>query len=405
MENRPLHFLCITSYFKGEAFLRSCKEQGNKVYLITSKKLQHEAWPWDHIDDVYYMEEDENNHWNMEHLINGIAYKMRDIKFDRFVSLDDFDVEKAAHLRENFRIPGMGETTARYFRDKLAMRMKAHEAGIPVPEFTALFHNQDIHEYTQRVSPPWMLKPRLAASAAGIKKIHSVEELWHQLDKLGDERPKYLLEKFAPGDVYHVDALNVNGKVVFSRVSQYINPPFDVAHGGGIFRSVTTEFGSKDDKELTKLNKAVMKAFGMNYSASHTEFIKGHEDGKYYFLETSSRVGGANLADMVEASSGINLWAEWAKIETALAKGETYELPEVEKNYAGIVVSLSRYEKPGTHSFTDPEICWRMNKDWHIGLIVKSDNQKRVIELLDNYARRIAKNFHASAPAPDKPTN
>ena len=124
----------------------------------------------------------------------------------------------------------------------------------------------------------------------------------------------------------------------------------------------------------------------MNYSASHSEFIKGHEDGKYYFLETSSRVGGANLAEMVEASSGINLWREWAKIETAAAKKETYKLPKVEKNYGGIVVSLSRYEKPGTHSFTDPEIWWRMKKDWHIGMIVKSDNQKRIVELLENYA-------------------
>ena len=69
------------------------------------------------------MEEDsKTGHWDMNHVINGLAYKMQSIPFDRFVALDDFDVEKAAHLREHFRIPGMGETTARYFRDKLAMR-------------------------------------------------------------------------------------------------------------------------------------------------------------------------------------------------------------------------------------------------------------------------------------------
>jgi nitrous oxide reductase accessory protein NosL len=52
--------------------------------------------------------------------------------------LDDFDVEKAATLREHLRIGGMGETTARYFRDKLAMRMKAREAGINVPDFVGI---------------------------------------------------------------------------------------------------------------------------------------------------------------------------------------------------------------------------------------------------------------------------
>ena len=100
----------------------------------------------------------------------------------------------------------------------------------------------------------------------------------------------FLLEKFTPGDVFHVDALSFNGKVVFSKVSQYLNTPFEVAHGGGIFRSVTLAVNSWEDQKLKQLNETIMKAFGMVFSASHTEFIKGH-DGKYYFLETSSRVG------------------------------------------------------------------------------------------------------------------
>ena len=80
-----------------------------------------------------------------------------------------------------------------------------------------------------------------------------------------------------------------------------------------------------------------MKGFGMQYSASHSEFIKGHATGEYYFLETASRVGGANLAEMVEIATGINLWAEWARIEIAVKTGNTYKLPKVEKLHAGIV--------------------------------------------------------------------
>ncbi len=66
---------------------------------------------------------------------------MRTRKIDRVVALDDFDVEKAAILREHFRIPGMGQTTARYFRDKLAMRVQARDAGIKVPAFIGLFND------------------------------------------------------------------------------------------------------------------------------------------------------------------------------------------------------------------------------------------------------------------------
>jgi hypothetical protein len=397
MAKRTLNFLCISTYFKGVDFLKSCKAEGNNVYLMTMKGLDHEAWPWDSIEDVYYIEA-----WNQEDITKGIAYKSRSIKFDRFVALDDFDVEKVALLREHFRMPGMGRTTSHYFRDKLAMRFMAQEKGVKVPEFTSLFNDDEVNFYADNVSPPWLIKPRMEASATGIVKIHSKHELWEVIHNLGDDRDDYLVEKFAPGHVFHVDGLNLDGKVIFSRASQYLDTPFEVAHGGGIFRSATTEMGTPLDKDLAKMNEAVMEAFGLQFGASHTEFIQSKETGELFFLETSSRVGGANLAEMVALATGVNLWGEWAKIESATLKKEAYKLPKIESKYAGIVVSLSRFENPDTSSFTDAEILWRMDKAWHIGLIVVSDSRERVLELLDNYTKRISNEFHASLPAPDK---
>lgn len=396
MAKRPLNFICVSTYFKGEDFIKQCKAEGNNVFLLTMKKLEHENWPWESIDDVFYIDK-----WNENEIIKGLAYKYRSLKFDRFVALDDFDVENVAAIREHFRMPGMGSTTSRYFRDKLAMRIKAKEEGVNVPEFTPLFNDTDINNYADNVSPPWLLKPRSEASAAGIKKIHSKEELWQVVHSLEDERDDFLIEKFAPGDVYHVDGLNVGGKVVFSRVSKYLDTPFEVAHGGGIFRSATCKIDSKIEKTLSKMNAEVMKAFGMQFGASHTEFIASKATGELFFLETSSRVGGANLAEMVAFASGVNLWSEWARIESDTLKNKKYILPKIQDKYAGIVVSLSRFEYPDTSSFTDKEIVWRMHKPWHIGIIVVSDSSERVLELLDKYTNRIANEFHASSPAPD----
>lgn len=402
MSNHPLNILCISRFFKGGDFMRSAKAEGNNVFLLTSKQLEHSEWPWESIDETFYMVEDEHGLWNHDHLIGGLAHKMRNTKFDVFAALDDFDVEHVAYLREYFRIPGMGETTARYFRDKLAMRIKAQTEGVPVPAFTALFHNADIHKFTQNVPAPWLVKPRMQASAAGIKKIHNENQLWEHLAYLGGERHEYLLEKFAPGAVFHVDSLTTEGKVVFSRVSQYLDTPFEVAHGGGIFRSITLESGCEDDVALRKLNEDVMRAFGMQYSASHTEFIKCTEDGKYYFLETASRVGGAHLAEMVEFASGINLWAEWARIECAACHGKKYTLPKTKDGHAGIIVSLCRYEYPDTSVFNDKEVVWRMNKKYHIGLIMQSKDRNKVKQLLETYVEKVRDEFHASAPAKEK---
>jgi biotin carboxylase len=405
--NRPLSILCVASFFKGEEFMRSLKESGCTVYLITSNQLKNAPWPHESIDETFYVNDinGEKGVWNMDEVIAGLAWVVRTRPIDRVVSLDDFDVEKGAAIREHFRIAGMGQTTCRYFRDKLAMRVKAAEAGIRVPAFSALFNDDVINHYLDTVAAPWLIKPRGEASATGIKKAHSKDEAWQILNNLGDRRHQFLIEQFRPGDVFHCDALNVDGKVVFNRNSRYLSTPMEVAHGGGVFRSMTIEFDSADDKELHKMNESVMQAFGMNYSASHTEFIKDRETGAFVFLETASRVGGANLAEMVEMSSGINLWREWARVEVAMARGEKYKLPKVRNDYAGIVVSLSRHQWPDTSGFNESEIVWRMNKEHHIGMIVQAKKSERVLDLLNGFTQRVIRDFHAAVPISDRPTN
>ncbi|MCB0668560.1 MAG: ATP-grasp domain-containing protein [Saprospiraceae bacterium] len=395
-------FLCITCYFKGAAFLKACKDAGNRVFLVTSENLQTEDWPWESIDETFYMKEDEKGYWNNNDLVNALAYLMRGNKIDRIIALDDFDVERVALIREEFRIPGMGQTTARHFRDKLAMRMKAREGGINVPAFSSLFNDREVQEFVTATPPPWVVKPRSEASATGIRKILSEKELWEHLHQIGDNRHHYLIEQFLPGDVYHVDALSYEGKNVFGRSSKYLNTPFEVAHAGGIFRTVTLEETAKEHKELQALNQELMRVFGMQHGASHSEYIRSYENDQFYFLETSSRVGGAHIAEMIEAASGLNLWKEWARIENCLLSGTPYKLPVPHHKLAAAIISLSRFEYPDDQSFNDPEIWWRMKKKHHIGFILQGTEPARLLDLLEDYGNRIANEFHAAIDAPER---
>lgn len=400
-----LSFLCIATFLKGHDFMKACKELGNTVYLLTDQKLAHESWPREAIDEFFFLPSPSNAPEDLEQMIVGLAHAMRSRKIDRVVALDDFDVEKGALIRETFRIDGMGQTTARYFRDKLAMRTRAFAAGIRVPAFSSLFHDETVTAFLQTTEAPWLIKPRSEASATGIRKVHSLEEAWSAIHLLGDKRHHYLIEEFKPGKVYHVDALSVDGKAVFTRVSQYLATPMEVAHGGGVFRTGTLPLGTPESAALQQINDQVLEAFGMRYSASHSEYIRGDHDGELYFLETASRVGGAHIAEMVEAASGVNLWREWAKLEVATAHKEHYIPPVDTGNYAGLIVSLARQQWPDLSVFTEPEIFWRINREYHVGLIMNSDSRERVLTLLDDYMHRIYAEFHASAPLPDKPTS
>lgn len=396
--------LCLASYEKGFDFLREAKQQGARVLLLTSESLRDKAaWPREALDDIFYMP-DVNKQWNREHTILAISHLAKSTQIDLIVPLDDFDLEMGAALREHLRIPGMGETTTRYFRDKLAMRARAQFAGLPVPEFVQVLNRERLSQYMRDIPAPWVLKPRSQAGAIGIKKIRSEQELWDAAERLGDQQSFYLLERYVPGDIFHVDSIWYDKKMLWACASRYGAPPMDVSHGGGVFTSRTLPMDSADTKALAALNERVLQSFGMVRGVSHSEFIRGKEDGKFYFLETSARVGGANLADMIEAATGVNMWREWAKVEIAGENGK-YSAPKAGSDTAGILVSLARQEWPDTSSFSDPEIAWRMKKAHHVGLVVKSKDPTRVEQLLADYTKRIERDFMTSAPSPEKPTH
>jgi hypothetical protein len=396
--------LCLAGYEKGHEFLRECKRQGCTVLLVTSLSLQSQArWPLESVDEIFYMPDD-NHQWDRGETLRAVSYLARTRVFDRIVALDDFDVETAAALREHLRVPGMGATTAHYFRDKLAMRTKASEAGLAVPEFVHILNHQRVREFMESVPGPWVLKPRSMAGAIGIKKIHHAGELWPMLESLGDLQSHYLLERFVPGDIFHVDTIVYEKEVLFAIASGYGRPPMEVAQEGGIFTTRTMGRETEDARRLLAENARVMAALGMVRGISHTEFIKASADGRIYFLETSARVGGAHIADLVEAASGLNLWAEWAKVEVAGGKVD-YHPPEPRQDYAALLISLARQPQPDMGAYNDPEIVWRMSQDHHAGLIVRSADPERVQRLLERYTQRFRDDFYAYAPPKDKPSH
>ena len=397
-------FVCISCYFKGNEFLEELKSLGNKVILITSDNLKDKNWSWQSIDEVYYMSEIKSATWNLEHLVQGFSYLMKTNQIDAIIALDDYDVEKAAMLRETFRIGGMGQTTHRYFRDKLAMRQRAKDSNINVPEFSSVFNDQKLTDFCDNNPAPWVLKPRSEASASGIQKINSKEQLWQSLEKLGEERYLFLLETFKPGKVFHVDSLVYNREIIFTSAAQYLSPPMNVAHDGGVFRTKTLGHYSDNYKSLEAANKKVLESFGLMNGATHTEFILG-DDGKLYFLETSSRVGGAHIPELIKASTGINIWHEWAKIETSLLRNEKYKLPKATDFYAGLLVCLAKDKHPATKEFDCQEIYKFVDIDYHIAIVYKSEDEKMIQQRLDEASEKITDHIINIIPPQNRPTS
>ena len=397
---RPITVLCVSSYEKGQEFLRTCKKLGCTVYLLTVEKLRNADWPRDFIDEFFYMPDD----LPLADLLHAVSYAARTRHIDRIVALDEFDMENVAALREHLRLPGIGLTTIRYFRDKLAMRARAQECGILVPQFQHVLNYDDLREFMSHVPAPWLLKPRSQASGIGMKKISAADQLWPWLDQLGDRQSEYLLERFVPGSVFHVDSVVSERNVVFAEVHGYGAPPLETSHYGGVFTTRTLPREAAETIALKELNHKVIQ--GLNYvrGVTHAEFLKAHADNRIYFLEIAGRVGGAYISNLVEQATGINLWREWAHLEISAGK-MPYQLPQPRGDYAGVIVSLARQQQPDSSAYTDPEIAERIHKFHHAGFILRSPSSDRIEQLLASYSERFISDFLATQPVPDKPSS
>src|SRR2546425_1190935 len=167
--------LCVCSAYKGDRFLKRCKQEGCHVILLTSEQHLHESWPRQAIDEVYAL-----------------------------------------------------------------------------PHFPG----------------PWLLKPRSQASAIGIHKVTTADEVRRAIDRLGDDQSFHLIERFVPGDLFHVESLVAESRVVFAEVNQYWRPVLDVHQGGGVYASRTVPRDGPLTVTLRRLNEQILTGFGLGRGAS-----------------------------------------------------------------------------------------------------------------------------------------
>jgi biotin carboxylase len=400
MSDYKNYIVCIASDFKGNDFLEECQNAGWHTTLVTREKLLDEPWVWTSLNNVKTVPNDAK----VEDYIRAATNVAGSQPVHRVVGLDEFDQLTASMTREHLQLGGMSTSQTLRFRDKLTMRNIASAHGIACPEFIGAFNSAAINEYLDRVPAPWIVKPRNEVSAFGIRKCETKDEVWAQLTDLDgrntwrDHPSQYQIERFIAGDVYHVDSIVNDGKILASGISKYGKPPFSVTHGGGVFTTSTVPYKSKERKELEKINEQLLNAFNYQKGVAHAEFLHSEADGKFYLLEVACRVGGAYIANVHDYACGFNLWREWAKLEIATPENP-YKLPKLRKEFAGVILSLANSDEPDSSAYNDTEIVYRVIKKQHVGLIVCAKKHERVQELLESYSVRFIQDFTVVAPA------
>ena len=141
------------------------------------------------------------------------------------------------------------------------------------------------------------------------------------------------------------------------------------------------------------MNAQLLPALQLDRGVAHAEYIQADSTGEFFFSGGRCACRGAHIAEVVEFASGVNLWAEWAKLVVTAASHTAYELPEMRDLYAASVICLAQQEKPDLSAYSYPEIVWRLNKPYHAGVILQSADYQRTITLADEIMHRFTADF------------
>lgn len=315
--------LCIAGRHTGHQFLEELANLGCRTVLLTLDEHRESAWPVDAIDELLGMPAG----MTLQQITNTVTYLARSRKFARLIALDNFNVQIAAAIREHLRIPGMGVTTACYFRDRLAARMKAARVGMAAPAFISVANYDDLRQFVQAVPAPWLLTPRSEFFGTESRKLNEGEQVWRALDALGDDQSGFLLEQAIEGERMHVDSLTADGRVVFSAVSSYRATLPEGIDAGELLPPSPKPASKAEIERLRRANAALLFSMRMARGVTHSEFLRSYTSGEFYFMETSASVDDRCIPDMMKETHGLNLWREWARLEVAAMRGQQYALP------------------------------------------------------------------------------
>lgn len=387
-------FLCIASAFKGDRLLVEAARLGVRVLLLVPTRCREENWSRPAVAELFHIPDFKVP----GEVVRAATHLVRHEHIDCILPLDEGAVMVAAEVREHLRLPGLGTSQARLFRDKLAMRVRARAAGLCQPTFVSLFNDGDLDDFLKRVPAPWLLKPRMGAGAMGIRMLSDPLEVRSAVARLGDLRTDYLLEQYVAGDVFHVDSLVAEGEVRMAQCQRYDVPPLTLWNGGGVFVTRTVDPQDPVLASLLSLNRQVLQQLGLELGASHAEFIRCQRTGHVHFLEAAARVGGANLDVLFEHTAGVSLWREWVRVELARLLSRDYQSPPRLSLHGALLQCLARSEQPDMTELDEPEVVWRLERPHHAGLIVASPSYGRVQELADRYTVDLGCDFLAVLP-------
>ena len=234
----------------------------------------------------------------------------------------DRAVPVVAAVAETSGLPGIGTETAHLMTNKIAMRRRLADAGVPQPRFAAIRHVREVRAASDAVGFPAVLKPADSAGQRGLFLVASVDDverhLHASLAQSTDEEA--ILESYHPG--LEVNGLLVarGGDVTVVTLSDRRRPP-----GAGFGVAVahvypSTLFGDAL-ADVERVGRSTVHALGLRDGIAYPQVIWG-DDGVARLIEVAARIPAGQMDSVARYGVGVDL------VEIALRQALGQPVPD-----------------------------------------------------------------------------
>jgi biotin carboxylase len=233
----------------------------------------------------------------------------------------DRAVPVVAAVAEALGLPGIGTETAHVMTNKIAMRRRLAEEGVPQPRFAAARSLHEARAAAETVGFPAVLKPADSGGQRGIFRLDSTDDL--------DAHLHAALAESAEGEVilesFH-DALELNGLVIARggnafplTLSDRLRPP-GVGFGvGWIHVYPATVYGAMLE-EAERVAVHAVHALGLGDGIAFPQLLV--MEGQVLVIEVAARIPGGQMADLARHAVGVDL------VEVALRQALGEPVPD-----------------------------------------------------------------------------
>jgi|HubBroStandDraft_2_1064218.scaffolds.fasta_scaffold47772_3 biotin carboxylase len=252
----------------------------------------------------------------------------------------------AASVAQRLGIPGLSLASAELASDKLAMKRRFSECGVPVPWFTAIETPQALQRVAIERGRNLVIKPVDSRGSRGVQRVADVSDLDRAFVMARSHSPtdRVMVEEYLDGPQISTESLVVNGQCFtpgFSdRNYEFLEKyaPFFIENGGDLPSHLPQE---TQDKVKAIVARAAA-ALGVTNGTVKGDIVV--HKGEPYVIELAARLsGGFFCTREIPLNTGVDFIGAAIK----LALNEPVDIEELQPKYQTPVVQRYAFPNPG----------------------------------------------------------